>query len=488
MCAADPCTMTGGQQARGTNIMTTPNEALRTILPIAGWGDTQAADVTFTGGADPVLPTPFRIGAAGAATLAASGLAATELWQLRTGRHQRVTVDLRQATAALRSGHYLQLAGTEISSERNTIMGLYPTRDGRWSYLHCNFPNHRAAALRVLGVAEDRDAVARAVATWNAADLEEAIIAAKGAGGMARTQAEWARHPQATAIATLPLLEIMRIGDSAPEPLPTGDRPLSGIRVLDLTRVLAGPTCARTLAEHGADVMKVTAAHLPNLGYQEWDTGHGKLSAELDLRAPGDVDILRGLVRQADVFSQGYRPGTLASRSLSPEELAAIRPGLVYVSLCAFGHTGPWASRRGFDTVVQTVSGMTIRQAETVPGKTPGPQFYPVSAIDYCTGYLMAFGAMVALARRTQEGGSWLVRISLAQVGKWIVDLGEVPAATLKGVPAEFTATELERWSTVSETPSGRLRHLKPAVQLSETPPYWARPSVPLGYHRPVWP
>src|SRR3984893_13212340 len=423
--------------------MTTPNEALRTILPIAGWGDTQAADVMFTGGADPVLPTPFRIGAAGAATLAASGLAATELWQVRTGRRQRVTVDLRQATAALRSGHYLQLAGTDVSSERNSIMGVYPTRDSRWSYLHCNFPNHRAAALRVLGVAEDRDAVARAVATWNAADLEEAIIAAKGAGGMARTQAEWARHPQAAAVAALPLMEIMRIGDSAPEPLPTGDRPLSGVRVLDLTRVLAGPTCARTLAEHGADVMKITGAHLPSLGYQEWDTGHGKLSAELDLRAPGDVDILRGLVRKADVFSQGYRPGSLANRGLSPEELAAIRPGLVYVLLCAFGHAGPWASRRGFDTVVQTVSGMTIRQAESVPGKTAEPQFYPVSAIDYCTGYLMAFGAMVALARRTQEGGSWLVRISLAQVGKWIVDLGEVPAAALGAIPAEFTAAVL---------------------------------------------
>ena len=224
--------------------MTAPNETLRTILPIAGWADGQAADVVFTGGADPVLPTPFCIGAAGAAALAASGLAATELWRARTGRRQRVTVDLRQATAALRSSQYIRLAGTGISSARNTIMGFYPTRDGRWSYLHCNFPNHRAAALRVLGVAEDRDAVARAVATWNAADLEEAIIAAKGAGGMARTQAEWARHPQGAAVAALPLMEIIRIGDSAPEPLPTGNRPLSGIRVVDLTRVLAGPTCA----------------------------------------------------------------------------------------------------------------------------------------------------------------------------------------------------------------------------------------------------
>jgi hypothetical protein len=326
------------------------------------------------------------------------------------------------------------------------------------------------------------------VLTWNAADLEDAIIAAKGAGGMVRSHAEWAQHPQAAAIAALPVLEIVKIGEAPPEPLPPGTRPMSGVRVLDLTRVLAGPTCARTLAEHGADVMKITGAHLPNLGYQEFDTGHGKLNAQLDLRDQGDVDRLRGLVKEADVFSQGYRPGTLGNRGLAPEELAAIRPGLVYVSLCAFSHAGPWASRRGFDTVVQTVSGITSRQAEVVPAKTPGPQFYPVSAIDYCTGYLMAFGAMVALNRRAREGGSWLVRTSLAQIGKWIVDLGEVPEAAARDAPAEFTPAELEQWSMVTDTPSGKLRHLKPVVQMSETPTYWARPSVPLGYHQPVWP
>ena len=465
-----------------------PNAALRSILPTAGWSADRADAVAFSNATDPILPTPFRIGVAGAATLAATGLAVADLWALRSGRQQSVAVDVRHATASLRSGHYMKLGDGEVSHARNSIMGVYPTKDGRWSYLHCNFPNHRAAALSVLGVPEDRAAVTRAVATWNALDLEEAIIAAKGAGGMVRTHAEWAQHPQAAAIAALPLLEVVRIGDAPPEPLPTGTRPLSGVRVLDLTRVLAGPTCARTLAEHGADVLKITGAHLPNLGYQEFDTGHGKLSAQLDLREQRDVDVLRGLVREADVFSQGYRPGTLGGRGLSPEELAALRPGLVYVSLCAFSHAGPWASRRGFDTVVQTVSGITSRQAEVVPGKTPGPQFYPVSAIDYCTGYLMAFGAMVALARRAREGGSWLVRISLAQVGKWIVDLGEVSESAARDAPAEFTPEELERWSMVTDTPSGKLRHLKPVVQLSETAPYWARPSVPLGYHRAEWP
>jgi crotonobetainyl-CoA:carnitine CoA-transferase CaiB-like acyl-CoA transferase len=464
------------------------HDALRTILPVAGVEPDLARSVEITGGADPVLPTSFRIGEVGAAALAAVGVAVSELWALRTGRRQQIGVDTRRATASLRSGHYLQLDGAAMPTDRNTIMGVYPARDGRWSYLHCNFPNHRAAALEVLGVPEDPEAVRRAVAGWDALALEEAIIAAKGAGGMVRSMEEWARHPQAAAIASLPLLEIVKIGDSAPEALPDGDRPLSGVRVLDLTRVLAGPTGARTLAEHGADVLKITAAHLPNLGYQEYDTGHGKLSAYLDLREPKDVETLRALVREADVFSQGYRPGTLAARGFSPETLAGLRPGIVVVSLCAFGHVGPWASRRGFDTVVQTVSGITRRQGHLFPGAEPGPQFYPASAIDYITGYLMAFGALAALARRAREGGSWLLRISLAQTGRFIVGRGEVPESRLANVPKEFSPEEIARWSTTSDTPAGRLRHLAPVVQLSETPARWARPSVPLGHHEPAWP
>jgi crotonobetainyl-CoA:carnitine CoA-transferase CaiB-like acyl-CoA transferase len=464
------------------------HDALRPILPIAGWPGERTRAVEITGGDDPVLPTPFRIGAAGAAALAATGLAAADLWELRTGRRQEVAVDLRQAVASLRSGHYLQVNGAKVRNERNPVMGMYPAKNGRWSYIHANFLNHRAAALRVLGCAEDRAAVKRAVANWDALELEEAIIAAGGAGGMVRSMAEWAQHPQAAAIAALPLIEIVKIGDSPPQQLPEGDRPLSGIRVLDLTRVLAGPTCARTLAEHGADVLKITAPHIAARDDQEYDTGHGKLSARLDLRQPQDLETLKGLVRDGDVFSQGYRPGTLANRGLSPGELAALRPGIVYVSLCAFSHKGPWAPRRGFDTVVQNVSGITTRQGELFPGDEPGPQFYPVSAIDYLTGYLMAFGAMVALARRAREGGSWLVRISLAQTGRWLVGLGEVPEAALKDVPKEFPPAELDRWSIESDTPAGRLHHLGPTVQLSETPPYWARPSVPLGHNQPAWP
>ena len=464
------------------------NDALRTILPLAGWPEKRAGEVEITGGADPLLPTPFRLGETSTATLAAVGLAVSDLWELRTGRRQQIAIDARQATASLRSGSYIKLDGKRVSNARNEVMGNYPAKHGRWSYLHCNFPNHRAAALKVLGVPEDREAVRKAVAQWDALELEEAIIAAKGAGGMVRTMQEWAQHPQGIAVAALPLMEIVRIADSPPEELKFGARPLSGIRVLDLTRVIAGPTCGRTLAEHGADVMKITAAHLPSLGRQEYDTGHGKLSAYLDLREAKDTEILRGLVRDADVFAQGYRPGTIGSRGFSPAALAQLRPGIVAVSLSSFGHVGPWAARRGFDTVVQTVSGITSRQGELFPGAAPGPQFYPVSAIDFLTGYLMAFGAMVALARRTREGGSWHVRISLAQVGRWLIERGQVPEAELKNVPQEFTPTEIERWSMSSDTPVGRLQHLAPVMRLSATPPRWARPTVPLGYHQPVWP
>lgn len=464
------------------------NKALSKILSTVGWDPKRAGEVEISGDNDPVLPTPFRIGETAAASLAAAGIAVSDIWKLKTGRGQEASVDVRRATASLRSGHYLLLDGEPAAAERTPVMGVYPAKNGRWSYLHCNFPNHRDAALGVLGVGEDREAVTRAVANWDARELEEAIIAAGGAGGMVRSMDEWAQHPQSAAVASLPLLEIEKIADSRPEPMPDGPRPLSGIRVLDLTRVLAGPTCARTMAEHGADVMKISGPHIPYSWSQELDTGHGKLSAHLDLREESDVDTLKELARQGDVFSQGYRPGTLASRGLSPQDLAKVRPGIVYVSLSAFGRVGPWAERRGFDTVVQTVSGITHRQGELFPGAHPGPQFYPVSAIDYLTGYLMAFGAMVALARRATEGGSWLVRASLAQTGRWLVDRGQVPESQLGDVPKEFTADEISRWCTVSDTPSGKLTHLAPVLEMSETKPFWARPTVPLGHHEPVWP
>jgi crotonobetainyl-CoA:carnitine CoA-transferase CaiB-like acyl-CoA transferase len=404
------------------------------------------------------------------------GVATSDLWRLRTGRAQKVAVDLRAAAASLRSGAYLRIDGKPPPPIWDPLSAFYPVRDERWVRFHCNYPHHRHAAMQVLGVGEDRAAAERASASWDGVELEDAIHAAGGCAGFARTAEEWAVHPHASAVAEQPLLEIVRIGDAPPRPLPKADRPLANVRVLDLTRVLAGPTCARTLAEHGADVLKITAAHLPDSGDIDLDTGLGKLSAHLDLREAHAVETLRRLVLDADVFSQSYRPGALAARGVSPEQLAQLRPGIVYVSLSAWGQTGPWKHRRGFDSIVQTVSGMAYAQ-----GGGAKPRLLPCSAIDYVSGTLMAFGAMVALARRAREGGSWLVRVSLARTGIWIVDRGTVD-------PEAAPKEEMPGLTMETASPAGLITHLKPVVQLSETPPRWARPPVPLGHHRPEWP
>ena len=320
--------------------------------------DPAALDCVRLTGADPILPGTFKVGAAASATIAASGLAAAEIWRLRSGRAQTVSVDMRAAAAAFRSERYMRVDGEGRGDQWQGISGFYQCGDGRWIQLHCNFPHHRAGVVRVLGCDDNRDAVAAALADWTAADLEDTLAAAGMCAGFVRRSDEWQAHPQAIAIAQLPLFEIEKIGDSPPEPAGHGDRPLSGVRVLDLTRVIAGPVCGRTLAEHGADVMLITAPHLPAMQPLVMDTGRGKLSAQLDLRQPADAARLEDLIRQADVFVQSYRAGALAGYGFSPERIAELRPGIVYVTLNAYGQAGPWRDRRGFDSLVQSVSGI----------------------------------------------------------------------------------------------------------------------------------
>lgn len=457
-----------------------PRGALRELLQLAAIDPSRDAQVAFAG-ADPVFPSPYRIGTAGAAALGAVGLAVSDLWELRSGKRQAVSVEVRAAAAAMRSNRYLSIDGKAPPGPWDPLSGFYAVRGGRWVNLHCNFPNHRDAALRVLGTGADRAAAEEASRGWDGLALEDAVHAAGGCAGLARSAEEWAGHSHAAAVAAQSLLEIRRIGDAPPEPLRKAERPLAGVRVLDLTRVLAGPTCARTLAEHGADVLKITAAHLAESGAMEIDTGIGKLSAHLDLRTAQGPGTLRALLREADVFSQSYRPGALAARGFSPRQAATLRPGIVYVTLSAWGRAGPWRERRGFDSIVQTVSGMAVASGD--PAK---PKLMPASAIDYVSGYLMAFGVIAALARRARVGGSWLVRVSLARTGRWIVDRGLVE--DWRGVPAELPEAELKRHMMETDAPQGRLRHLKPVLQLSETPPFWARPPLPLGSSPAEWP
>ncbi|MBM3621013.1 MAG: CoA transferase [Alphaproteobacteria bacterium] len=455
-----------------------PIRLMHDVLTLAGRMPRADDDVRFSGG-DPVFPTPFAIGSAGAAALGAIGVAASDLWRLRTGRGQTVAVDLRAAAASLRSNTYVLRDGQKPVSW-DPLAGHYATSDGRHMFLHTNHPHHRAGALRVAGAqSEDRAGLAAAVAEWKGQDIEDAIAAAGMVGGLTRTQAEWAAHPHGQAVSRLPLFEIVKIGEAPPETLPAGDRPLAGIRVLDLTRVLAGPTCGRMLAENGADVLHIAAEHLPYQTDLLMDTGHGKRGAYLDLREAANVERLKALVKGAHVFSQGYRPGTLAARGFSSEALAAMRPGIVCLSLCAYSHAGPWADRRGFDSIVQNVTGMAVAGSSL-----DKPRNMPVQANDYIAGYIGALGVMLALHKRATEGGSWLVRLSLVQVAHWIGGLGTVDASSAK---AELAEEEIAAITMETIGPFGRLRHLRPVVQLSETPGFYARPAEPLGSSKPEW-
>lgn len=455
--------------------------SLAKLVQLAGLPPSAADSVEIVG-SGPYFPTRYNIVPPGAAVMAAAGLAAAELWKLKTGRQQRVRLTAHAAAAALRGSRYLRVNGEKPAPDPDNITGFYPLRDGRWMYLHCNFWNLRDANVGVLGVPAKRAAVEKAVATWDGIELESAIFEAGGACGFVRSEEEWGALPQAQTVARLPLLEIIKIGEAPPRPLPEGDRPLSGVRVLDLTRVLAGPTCARTLAEHGADVLRVTREDLADMGMTDFDTGIGKLCTHIDLRKPAEAETMRRLISTCDVFSQSYRPGALAGRGFSPEALAEMRPGIVYVTLSAWGHEGPWSKRRGYDTVVQSANGMAYK-----PNKER-PAFLPVSAQDYVAGYLLAFGAMVALGRRAREGGSWFVRTSLANAGHFIREHGLLSPSEYEKLPAELPADELQALMTQHDSPIGRLTHLAPVVQMSETPARWSRPAVPRGYNKPEWP
>jgi crotonobetainyl-CoA:carnitine CoA-transferase CaiB-like acyl-CoA transferase len=252
--------------------------------------------------------------------------------------------------------------------------------------------------------------------------------------------------------------------------------------VLDLTRVLAGPVCGRILALHGADVLNVSAAHLPAIEPAVIDTGRGKRSAFVDLRTQDGRETLARLIRDADIFVQTYRPGALAMQGFSPEEVVDICPGIIYVSLSAYGHTGPWATRRGFDSIVQTATGMTRDEAESAGVDYPLP--LPCQALDHGSGCLLALGALAALLRRASEGGSWHVQASLAHTSQWLRSLGRVDGGFACGDPEVDDIVDF-----LEQVPSGwgRLRAVRHAAWMSETPPEAPLPSVPLGTHMPSW-
>lgn len=462
----------------------TPIDILETLWRQAGLAGVPPAELA---GEEPVLPSSFRIGAAAQAVVAAATAAAAEIHRRRGGPAQRAKVSMRHAALAFSSERYLRLDGRPAPAGWDDIAGTYRCGDGRFVRLHTNFPHHRAGVLRLLACEGNREAVGRALQGWDAFAFEQAAAEAGLCVAAMRSFAEWDAHPQGQAVATLSPLRIDRIGDAPPVPLPPpATRPLQGVRVLDLTRVIAGPVCGRTLAAHGAEVLHISAAHLPSFDDLLPDTGRGKRSAALDLRGEAGRASLRALAAEADVFLQGYRPGAIAGHGFSPPALAALRPGIVCISLSAYGEVGPWGNRRGFDSLVQTASGFNHAEA-VAAGADPAdaaPKVLPCQALDHASGYLLAFGTLAALLRRAEEGGSWRVRVSLAGTARWLRGLGRIEGAFGLPVPRMEELGDL-----LEEMPSdfGRLTALREPGRLEETPPCWALPPVRLGTHAPAW-
>ena len=444
----------------------------------------EALSLVKLGGEDPVLPSSFAVGSAAQSSIAAAALAACELGHTRGASRQEVRVDMLHAALECVGWYSVEGYAPDLWDR---FSGLYPCADG-WIRVHTNFDHHRDGALRLLGLdpksARRADAQA-ALLDWRAIDFESAAAEAGLVASALRSFEQWDATEQGRVVAAQPLFCIERIGEAAPRKLPPLSpwaRPLDGLRVLDLTRILAGPVGTRALACYGADVLLVNAPHLPNIDAIA-DTSRGKLSAHADLRTAADRSALRALLRDAHVWVQAYRPGALRKLGFGPEELAAWRPGIVCISLSAYGPQGPWAGRRGFDSLVQTAMGFNLAEGQAALDGQPRP--LPMQILDHASGYLVAFCAAAALQRQQHEGGSWHVQISLAQTAQWLRSLGRVDGGFAAPAPSDALR---EPYLEASKSGFGKLLAMRHSAELGRTPASWLWPSMPPGSHPLSWP
>ncbi len=461
------------------------NTALAELTALSGFGESDPRRIEFSA-QNLSLNSPFHAAEATSAALVGGALVADRISQSRGNRASQVRASSRHTEASLLSFAHLHFADQGRAprlrmapEQRSAAAGFFQTADDRWVYLHSGFPQQAAQMLQLLDTTDAADAVTDAVRGYTAEALEDKIAESGLCGAMVRSAQEWDDSPTGLLLASRPVVEVIQMGDSPPEPFPEDfARPLAGTNVLDLTRVLAGPTCARTLAAYGATVLRVGAEHLPSIPLFVADTGFGKRSAFLNLTERAGAYRLRELIREADVFSQGYRTGAMEGLGFGPLGVARIRTGIVYVSINCYGHEGPWRTRPGWEQLAQTVTGMAKLQGEfREAGK---PELLPAAVTDYTTGYLAAYGVLLALQRRAQFGGSYWVRVSLSRTGVWIRNLGlRAPSET-----KSLTERELAAMTTNASTSWGPVSHLKPAVSLSETNVAWQQPPVPLGTHQ----
>jgi crotonobetainyl-CoA:carnitine CoA-transferase CaiB-like acyl-CoA transferase len=469
-----------------------PREALTRAAASTGIGLDPATSVEVLG-VDPILRSPMPIGLGASTLQVLIGQEVARIWERRGGRPQHLSVDARHAVTALRSYSLLELDGENLNTRRppSPVTGLWKCADGRHIFLHESFADGPAVLCELgLSPSASPGALADAVARRGAFELEDALAASGLCAAVCRSAQEWRAHPHGALLAATPPVRITRIGDADPRPFASvasvapGSRPLEGLRVLDLTRVLAGPVCGRTLAEHGADVLHIASPAVPTVELFEIDTGHGKRQAWLNLDERSDRVTLESLVAGADVFCQSYRPHSFRRRGLGPEDLATLRPGLIYVSESAYGAgmesacgaVGPWSGRPGWEQIAQTATGVAHLHGGAEP------RLAPVAICDYTTGYFAALGVLAALNRRATEGGSWLVEVSLARSAMWYLELGTCLDPSRRSGDGGVAT-----WMEERDTPFGRVRHVAPCLRMSETPPRWATPPLPLGSGRPEW-
>jgi hypothetical protein len=451
------------------------NGFLRNIWTSLGGNSGLLPSVSFTEDGD--LPSAFAVSDLAAGAIGAAGLAIADLLDTRGSERLPIHVDRRLASFWF--GTTIRPSGWSLPPPWDPIAGDYAAADG-WIRLHTNAPHHRDAALAVLRTPAEKDAVAAAVSRWRMDDLEAAVVERGGCAAAMRDLTGWAAHPHGKAVAAEPLAWI-EDGDAAPDAgwTPPGNRPLAGIRVLDLTRVLAGPVATRFLAGFGADVLRIDPPGWDEPGVIP-EVTLGKRCARLDLRQPADRRAFDELLASADVIVHGYRPDALSRLGLDAAARRRLRPGLVDVSLDAYGWTGPWRGRRGFDSLVQMSSGIAAEGMRRF--RTDRPKPLPVQALDHATGYIMAAGAVRGLTRRLTERIGSATRTSLARTAALLTAAPMLDRNEAFPEPgdADFnTAIEATSW--------GPAQRMKPPLIVEGAAMRWDHPASEPGSSAPVW-
>ena len=445
------------------------------LTPIQAALDLPHVALTFTEAG--ALPSTFAVTELACASLGAAGQAVAQLIQQQTGRLPSVSVDRRLASFWFSSS--IRPVGWQLPPLWDPVAGDYACADG-WIRLHTNAPHHRAAAERVLGKVNDRAEMANHVAPWNAAVLEQAIVDEGGCAAQMRSWQAWQTHPQGLAVNAEDLVQRRTFDATADKPwLGSVARPLAGIKVLDLTRVLAGPVASRFLAGLGANVLRIDSPSWNEPGVVPEMT-LGKRCARLDLKRPADRQIFERLLKEADILFHGYRADALEQLGYCADDLQTLAPGLIDVSLNAYGWSGPWRNRRGFDSLVQMSSGIADAGMAWKHSDIPVP--LPLQALDHATGYLMAASAIQALSERLKSGRGGSARLSLARTAKLLVEAGQVPEQP--GLRAEEAG---DQGVVVEQTAWGQAHRLLAPVTISGTPLQWDLPAGELGSHRPQW-